>query len=38
MKNKYIKMFNELVNQKNFKYAVDYMGIYFFGLIDNIKY
>ena len=35
---KYKEMFNGLYESKGFKYAVDYMGTYFFGLLDNITY
>lgn len=35
---KYTNMFNGLYESKGFKYAVDYMGTYFFGLLDNITY
>ena len=35
---KYVNMFIDLVNNKGFKYAVDYMGTYFFGLLDNVDY
>lgn len=38
MENKYIQMFDEMAAKKGFKYAVDYMGTYFMGLMDNISY
>ena len=38
MNNKYIEMFIEIEKKKNFKNAVDYMGTYFFGLLDNVNY
>lgn len=38
MNNKYIEMFIDIEKKKNFKYAVDYMGTYFLGLLDNVNY
>ena len=35
---KYIDLFDKLYKQKGPKYAIDYMGIYFLGLMDNVPY
>ena len=36
--NKYITMFQDLAAKKPFKEAVNYMGTYFLGLMDNVHY
>ena len=38
MENKYITMFQELANRLNFRDAVNHMGTYFLGLLDNVHY